>query len=263
MKFLFLSLFVLGFGCAALAQDAPAPVSAQPMPAVGGPGAGSVPAADSTTSPDNATYVAKPELLTHCQQRLAAINGKPCDLIFIGDSITEFWATAGKAIWDAKYAPLHALNFGVAGDKTQNVLWRLGNMDVQNLKPKVAVVMIGTNNYEDSAHEIADGIKAILTNTQATFPGVKIILVSILPNERASEKMTQVDSLIKNDDDGTSTFYLDLVPLMPEVTTTNADGTTNSNWKGMSKDRLHPDASGYQIWADAMDPLLKKLMAGK
>lgn len=257
MKVLVLSLFVLGCGCAALAQTSPIVTPAVPM--VGGGAA----TASSTTTPDGARYQSDPALLKRCEQRVAAFSNKPCDIIFIGDSITEGWLGAGKAIWNEMYAPRNALDFGISGDKTQNVLWRLANVDVQNLKPKVAVVLIGTNNVDDSPHAIAEGIKAIITNTQATFPGVKIILVSIMPNARAYDTMNQVNALIKNDDDGTSTFYLDLVPLMPAVTTTNPNGTTDTNWKGIGKDHLHPDAEGYKIWADAMEPLLKKLLGGQ
>lgn len=256
MKCFILSLFVLGCGCAALAQTTP--IIGQPTQMVGGAAS-----AESTTTPSNLRYLADPALLKRCEQRLAAFNSKPCDIIFIGDSITEGWLGAGKAIWDEDYAPRNALDFGVSGDKTQNVLWRLANMDVQNLKPKVAVVMIGTNNVDDSPHAIADGVKEILTNVQATFSGVKIILVSITPNARAYDKMNQVNALIKNNADDSSTYYLDLVPLMPAVTTNNPDGTSDTNWKGIGKDHLHPDAEGYKIWADAMDPLLKKLMSGQ
>ena len=83
-----------------------------------------------------------------------------------------------------------------------------------------------------------------------------------MPGERANDKMMQVDSLIKSYADDSTVYYLNLVPLMPPVTTTTPDGKTDTNWKGMSKDHVHPDASGYQIWADAMEPLLSKLLAG-
>jgi lysophospholipase L1-like esterase len=216
----------------------------------------------STTTPDNARYLAAPKLMAGCQARLDAFNDKPCNIIFIGDSITEGWVSAGKAIWDKMYAPRHALDFGISGDQTQNVLWRLSNMEVSSLKPKVAVILIGTNNTANSPHEIADGVHAVIANTQAAFPGVKVILVSIMPNERAHDKMAAANSIIKNFADDSTVYYLDLVPLMPEVQTTAADGTSDTNWKGLSKDHLHPDASGYQIWADAMEPLLSKLLAG-
>jgi len=216
----------------------------------------------SATTADNSRYLNNPELLDRCTARLTAFNDKPCDIIFIGDSITEGWLGAGKDIWDQTYEPRHALNFGIGGDKTQNVLWRLNNMSIENLKPKVAVVLIGTNNLANSAHEIADGIKAVLANTEEAFSGVKIILVSIMPNERAGDKMMQVNALIKGYADDQSVYYLDLVPLMPEVTNDLPGGKIDTNWKGLGKDHLHPDASGYQIWATAMEPLLTKLLGG-
>jgi lysophospholipase L1-like esterase len=266
MRPLLVVLFVWGFGLAANAQTNanPAAPSATPSPSIS---AEAIPdkltEPLSATSADNARYMNNPDLVTACTSRVAALDDKPCDMIFIGDSITARWLTVGKDIWDKAYAPRHALNFGVEGDKTQNVLWRLNNMSIQNLKPKVAVVLIGTNNTMNSAHEIADGIKAVLANTQEAFSGVKIILVSILPNQRAEDKMMQVDSLIKGDADEESVYFLNLVPLMPEVVTTAPNGQIDTNWKGIGPDHLHPDASGYQIWADAMEPLLTKLLAGQ
>lgn len=266
MKQLLLILCAIGLGFTAAAQTnapgaSPPPATPPSPPPEAAPPA-RLPEPLSTTTPDNTRYLNDPNLLTGCTAQLGAFNDKPCDIIFIGDSITAGWLGAGKDIWDKFYAPRHALDFGIGGDKTQNVLWRLDNMDIQNLKPKVAVVLIGTNNLANTPHEIADGVKAVLANTQAAFPGVKIILVSILPNERATDKMKQVNSLIKSYADDSTVYYLDLVPLMPEVTTTAPDGKTDTNWKGLSQDHLHPDASGYQIWADAMEPLLTKLLAG-
>ena len=150
------------------------------------------------------------------------------------------------------------------GDKTQNVLWRLNNMDIQNLKPKVAVILIGANSgKENTPHEIADGVKAVIANTQAAFPRVKIILVSCLPNDWGNDITMQINSLIKANADNSTVYYLNLVPLMPRVTTTTLEGTTESNWKGLGKDHTHPTAAGYQIWADAMEPLLTKLLPGQ
>jgi len=221
------------------------------------------PAPTSTTTPDNTRYLNSPVLTRQVDADLAAIQGKPCDIIFIGDSITAHWQGPGLEIWNKEYVPRHALDFGVSGDSTQNVLWRLENMPVKSLRPKVAVVMIGTNNIRYQPRNIADGVKAVLDQTQATFPGVKIILVSILPNGRANAKMMAADAIIKDYADNKSIFYLDLVPLMPAIPTTMPNGRTLQHYKGLGKDNLHPDASGYQIWADAMEPLLTKLLAGK
>jgi lysophospholipase L1-like esterase len=83
------------------------------------------------------------------------------------------------------------------------------------------------------------------------FPGVRVILNSIMPNRRDNERMIAADAILRSYDDGKTIFYLDLVPLMTPV---------GDNWKGLGPDHLHPDASGYQLWADALLPLLNKLL---
>lgn len=264
MRQLILVLGVMGCSLTLTAQTTAPVATPPPAPAQASDtgAAAKLPEPLSTTTADNTRYLNKPELVDACTARVTAFDDKPCDIIFIGDSITEGWLGAGKEVWDKYYAPRHALDFGIGGDKTQNVLWRLSNMSIQNLKPKVAVVLIGTNNTMNTPHEIADGIKAVLANTEEAFPGVKIILVSIMPNERAEDKMMQVNAMIKSYADDQSVYFLDLVPLMPQIDTPLPGGKIDTNWKGLGKDHLHPDASGYQIWADAMEPLLQKLLAG-
>ncbi|HUB67604.1 MAG TPA: GDSL-type esterase/lipase family protein [Candidatus Methylacidiphilales bacterium] len=217
---------------------------------------------ESATIPDNTRYLNDPSLLVGCKARLAAIQGQPCDIVFIGDSITERWLTVGKTTWDQFYAPHHALNLGVRGDTTENVLWRLTNMDLQSLNPKVAVILIGTNNYANEPKEIAAGVEGVISLTQNVLPGTKIILVSILPNRRANGKMVQADAILKTLADNSTVYYLDLIPLMPPATDSSGE-KTEPNWKGLGKDGLHPDASGYALWANAMQPLLTKLLGGK
>lgn len=254
-----------GLACA-LAQSATptqaAPTEAEPpAPATAPARPPRHPEPWSTTAPDNTRYLNLPKLLTGCTAQVAAIKGKPCDIIFIGDSITAGWLSIGKVIWAQSYAPRHALDFGIGGDKTENVLWRLDNMDIKDLKPKVAVILIGTNNTRNTPQQIADGVKAVITKTQATFAGVKIILVSIMPNKRAHDKMMAVNTIIQGYADSQSVYWLDLVPLMPPVESTTRDGKPDMNWKGLRNDHLHPDSVGYRIWADAMEPLLTKLLA--
>jgi lysophospholipase L1-like esterase len=266
MKQAMIALCAFGFGLMAMAQSsAPGTSPAQGIsnspPGIGATAPAS--AADSTTSPADMPYQNNPKALAECSARVDAIGKKPCDIIFIGDSITARWLSAGKSIWDKIYAPRHALNFGVEGDTTQNVLWRLNNMSIQNLRPKVAVVLIGANNAENTAHDIANGIRAVLSNTQEAFPGVKIILVGLMPNPFSLEKFMQVNSLIKGYADNEQVYFLNLIPLMPDVTNIGTDGKPESRSKGIGPDHIHPDATGYQIWATAMEPLLTKLLAGK
>jgi len=204
-----------------------------------------------TTVPNVMRFLNNPDLLKFSTQQVAEFNGRDADMIFLGDSITQGWRGRGEAVWEANFAPRNALDFGISGDQTQHVLWRMDNYPIQRLHPKVAVVLIGTNNTRNTAPEIADGVKAVLTKTQTMYPGIKIILVSIMPNKRANDLMMAANEILKTFADNQTVYYLDLVPVMTPV---------GDNWKGLSADHLHPDAAGYQLWADAMMPLLNKLL---
>ena len=204
-----------------------------------------------TTVPDLTRYLNNPVMLLFCTTQVAEFNDRDPDMIFIGDSITRNWLGPGKAVWDANFAPRNALDFGIGGDQTQHVLWRMNNYPIGRLHPKVAVVLIGTNNWHNSPEEIAAGVKAILDKTQAMFPGIKIILNSIMPNRRANDLMMAANAIIRTYADNQSIFYLDLVSLMPPV---------GDKWKGLGPDHLHPDASGYQVWTDALLPLVNKFL---
>ena len=80
------------------------------------------------------------------EMKLKAAKGADVDLLFIGDSITHGWENKGRELWAKYYAPRNAFNIGYSGDRTQHVLWRLENGEMKGMKPKVAVIMIGTNN---------------------------------------------------------------------------------------------------------------------
>ncbi len=160
----------------------------------------------------------------------------------------------GKAVWDKHYATRNALDFGVGADRTEHVLWRLENMDLKGFDPKVAVVLIGTNNNINTPQEIAAGVKAVLVQTQATFTHAKIILISILPNARATQKMEDANKLIQLLADDKTIFYFDLAAKMTK------QGAT---WKGLGRDNLHLSNDGYELWATEMEPLLTKLLEGK
>lgn len=237
------------------AQAAPAAVqSAVPAPAVESMAA----TAPRTTIASDSNSRSRPAWYQNCRDRVAAAKGKPVDILFVGDSITESWtATAwggvnrGAAVWDKMYAPRNALNFGVGADRTQHVLWRLETMDVQDLKPKVTVLLIGTNNNIDSAQDIAAGVKAVIAKLETMYPATKIILVSILPNARATQLMNDANAILQTFADDKTVFYLDVAAKMP------AEG---DSWVGLGPDKLHPSEAGYQIWADTMEPLLDRLL---
>ena len=183
------------------------------------------------------------------------------DVIFIGDSITQGWESSGKEIWAKEITPLKAGNFGFSADQTQHVLWRLDNGELPAaLQPKVAVIMIGTNNASHSEklqESIAAGIGAIVDRLHQHNPKTKILLLAIFPrSEKAGDAKRKdnaaVNALIARLDGYKRVRYLDIGPkfLTPDGTLT----------KEIMPDRLHPKQKGYQIWADNVVPVIKEML---
>ena len=183
-----------------------------------------------TTTASDQNYLARVPYQTYFADYLALRKGRQADIIFIGDSITEqFRWGLGASVWNTRFEN-RAFDFGLGADRTQHVLWRLENFDLSFLKPKVAVIMIGTNNVNNEPEDIASGIKAVVAATQKKFAGVKVVVVSILPNARADQRMAAVNQLIAPIADGKSIWYLNLAArFTPE----------GDNWKGLSGDKLH------------------------
>lgn len=184
------------------------------------------------------------------------------DLIFVGDSITAGWANGGKATWEKYYAPRHAANLGIGGDRTQHVLWRLDNGNVEGIKPKLAVVMIGTNNsnrQDNTAEEIGAGIEAIVKKLQEKLPETKILIMAIFPrNETPNaqrEKNAKASEIASKLADNKQVFYLDIGEKFLQP-----DGTLP---REIMPDFLHPNAKGYEIWAEAIEPEVATLMGEK
>jgi lysophospholipase L1-like esterase len=181
------------------------------------------------------------------------------DLLFLGDSITDGWRSGGKAIWDKYFAPLKAANFGISGDRTEHVIWRLRNGELEGFQPKVSVVMIGTNNG-DSPADVAQGIKTILNDVHDRHPKCKILLLGIFPrSEKATDgartKNEEVNKLISKFvtfADTRRVAYMDIGAKFLA-----ADGTLP---KDVMPDLLHPNEKGYQIWADAIIDKVKQLL---
>ncbi len=175
-------------------------------------------------------------------------------LLFLGDSITQAWSGPGKETWNRFYAPRKAANFGIGGDRTEHILWRLDNGEVDGISPKVVVLMIGTNNSGDnSADEIAAGVKAIVAKLHDKLPKAKILLLGVFPRadrpEPIPSKLKAVNEQIaKLDDGGKTVKFLDIGGKFLE-----ADGTLT---KQMMPDLLHLSPKAYRIWADAIEPTL-------
>jgi len=184
------------------------------------------------------------------------------DIEFIGDSITQGWESKGKDVWNEFYGNRKVINMGVSGDRTQHVLWRFGHGQLNGIKARVAIVMIGTNNsngHDNSEGEILEGVTAIVLQIRTRQPDTKILLLGIFPRGASFSaqrgKILQVNEALAKLDDGTHIFYLDIGPQLIEK-----DGSIS---KDIMYDYLHPTAVGYGIWASAMEPRLKELLGVK
>lgn len=181
------------------------------------------------------------------------------DLIFIGDSITQGWeGDPGKNIWEKFYGSRKAMNAGISGDRTQHVLWRLDHGNVEGIKPKLAVVMIGTNNSgSDSPQDIAAGITAIIAKLREKLPETKVLLLGVFPrgakpDDPQRKVNTATNEIIKTLDNGKSVIYLDISKEFLDD-----DGTLS---KQVMPDLLHLSKRGYEIWAESIEPKVAELM---
>jgi lysophospholipase L1-like esterase len=175
------------------------------------------------------------------------------DILFDGDSITDGWSTTGKAVLNKYFGDQKVANFGVSGDLIQGVLWGLQNGEGQG-KPKAIMLMIGTNNAQQySPPEIAEGIGAIVLEMRKDFPDAKILLLAIFPRgANASDplriKVEEANKIIAKLDDQKHVFFMNLNSKFLD---------DKGALIGFGNDNLHPNAQGYEIWAQAVADTLK------
>jgi lysophospholipase L1-like esterase len=185
--------------------------------------------------------------------------GEKAEVIFVGDSITQGWEGEGKEVWAKFYNSRNAINLGIGGDRTQHVLWRLDHGNLDGLKPKAAVVMIGTNNSngdDNTPGQIADGVTAIVRKLREKLPGMKILLLPIFPrgenfnNQRG--KILQVNQVLQKLADEKNIFWVDFGHKF-----ITEDGLIT---REMMPDYLHLTPKAYGIWADSIEPRLKQVL---
>lgn len=183
------------------------------------------------------------------------------DLLLIGDSITQGWEGAGKNVWAKHYTPRNAVNLGIGGDRTQHVLWRLENGNIDGISPKAAVLMIGTNNSgTNSSVQIAEGVEAIVKKLREKLPKTKILVLGIFPrgadvNDTKRKVNVGANLSIRKLADGEMVHYLDI-----DDKFLNDDGTLS---KEVMPDLLHLNEKSYTTWAEAIEPKVKELMGEK
>ena len=181
------------------------------------------------------------------------------DLLLHGDSITDWWVLgeANKAVFDKYFGGIRTANFGIAGDNTQGVLWGLQNGEGQGFQPKAIMLLIGTNNNNNTAPEVAEGIGAVVLEMRRNFPDAKILLLGLfprgIPGDPVRDKLAEVNKIIARLDDQKHVFFMDIGAafldaqgyFLPDV---------------FRPDNLHPQAKGYEIWGNAVQAKLAELL---
>jgi lysophospholipase L1-like esterase len=297
LRILLASLLLTGGACAALAQAPqgaapPAPAAVPPSVAIARPTDAEVEIArrsfekfvnraDRETravlqkypgllevrppGPNSAIVPAlSPQFQARHQANLQVARQGDAEVLFMGDSITDFWRNAagpyaGKAVFDNHFGHWKVANFGIAGDTTQGVLFRLRNGEGAGFSPRAVMLMIGTNNTaRNSAAEIAEGIGAIVLELQKDFPRAKILLLGVFPRSRANDPVratiAEINRAIAKLHDGDRVHYLDIGQNFLD-----AEGNIPAD---VMSDGLHPSPKGYEIWAKAVSEPLAKLVGG-
>ncbi len=196
------------------------------------------------------------------QDNLQVAKQGDIDVLFMGDSITDFWRNAdgpyaGKPVQDKYFGDLKIANFGIAGDTTQGVLYRLQNGEGQGFSPRAVMLMIGTNNtMQNNAAEIAEGIGAVVLELKRCFPEAKILLLAVFPrstpDDPVRETIAEINSKISKLHDGKRVHYMDIGPrFLDDKGIIPAD---------IMSDGLHPGPKGYEIWAEAVKDKLYSLI---
>lgn len=243
---LFLAAMLVG--ASAIAQDA---ASIYPMPA-------KLPTVPPGVNP--ATY---PVPVMYWFDRVNTNNANArkvassIQLVFDGDSITDGWR--GKELWSQRYGKLGAFDFGIGGDSTQHVLWRLAQGQMDGIHPKLIAILIGTNNGQPP-EQVAEGVKEVVASYQKRCPEAVILLQALFPrSEKPTDplrlKVKAINEIISKLGDGKKVIYMDFGDKF-----LNPDGTMSREIMG---DFLHPTIKGYQIWADAIQPVIDQYFPAK
>lgn len=219
---------------------------------------GTAAAVDSPTTPNERKDGLGKKQLAEINADIKKMDGK-IDLVFVGDSITRRWrGKENQGSWTKYWGSYRALNMGIGGDQTQNVLWRLKNGQLDGYRAKLFVVMIGTNNCWDAKMvpaDVADGVKAVVDLIQSKQPQAKILLLGLLPVGNkpitGKEPRAAVNALISKLAGG-SVHYMDIGEKFLEP-----DKTIG---KDVMPDYLHLSPKGYEIWSEAIKDKVKELM---
>jgi len=210
------------------------------------------------------------------EAKQAELHKGQVDLVFYGDSITQDYEKSGPPewrdfapIWQRFYGDRHAVNLGFTGDATSHLLWRVENGEATGIDPKVAVILIGANNFGRlhwSADDSAAGIDAIVTQLRHRLPHTKLLLLGVLPADRSdwtTETTTAINKLLAaHYGTGGDVTFLDIGHVFMKDGRLNRDLFMDPKLTP-PEPPLHPSAEGQQRMAEAIEPTLAKLLGDK
>jgi lysophospholipase L1-like esterase len=183
------------------------------------------------------------------------------DLLMIGDSITQAWEGPGKAVWKKYYGKRNAVNLGISGDRTGHVLWRLENGNIDGISPKLAVIMIGTNNSgSNTPEQIAEGVTAIVSKLRTALPEMQILLLGIFPRgtndqDKRRQVVMKTNEIISKLDAEEMVTYLDIGEKFLDEKRVLS--------RKVMPDLLHLSPAAYETWSAAIEPTVATLMGEK
>jgi lysophospholipase L1-like esterase len=223
--------------------------------------------AQATPPATNSAIIPAPFQPQRHEEFVAIAKQGDIDCLLMGDSITDWWRRTGLAVYEKNFGALKCANFGIAGDRTQGVLWRMDNGELDGYTPKVMMLMIGTNNLVggrggagNTPDQIAEGITAIVTKFRAKFPAANVLLLGVFPRgaadtSRFREPIRQINAIIGKLDDGVHVKYMDIGDKFVAP-----DGSIPVD---VMADGLHPTGKGYEIWAAAVMPTFTRMLQSK
>lgn len=173
-------------------------------------------------------------------------------VVLDGDSITAGW----RRFWDSHFGETPTFNFAMGGDRTQHLLWRVAQGQLANFKPKLVVLMIGTNNLGngETPADTALGVEAVVKQYRQHCPNATILLQGLLPRgKNQADRVKEVNAAISKLHDGEKVFYVDFAKAF-----TDEKGQVRTD---LMPDSLHPNAEGYKVWAAELKPQLEKLIS--
>jgi len=181
------------------------------------------------------------------------------EVVFLGDSITDRWPRVGEGSW-LRLAPYKPANFGIEGDCTEHLLWRVEHGELEAISPKVVVVLIGSNNVfyfpDEAPGWTAKGIEKIVGTIQERSPAARVLLFGIFPRDEKGSRLRQtigaINREIKRLDDGTRVRFVDIGDQFLD-----ADGNIPA---AIMPDKVHLSAKGYAIWQSSLESILPEMM---